>query len=152
MILPILRQMIQKKRAYVFPKAGSVIAEPDPAAPKMADPVLDTISWHNWQGNGFDSFIATIVAPHPLDFHLSDGRIIKTLLTPHDYADPAALQTEIMGHLTGEPDIRNVLVYVNGGRCWIGVETVAPLYCTAISGETGNAFPEPIIGGKQRSS
>lgn len=119
--------------------ANAEINKPNAAA--TAPAAGNVMTWHNWKGNGFDMFSATTVAPKRISVMLSDGRIISHNIPTKTYADEAALKSELERLFAGETDIKGFEVYVNGADCHIGVETTPPLYVSAISDETGNAFP-----------
>jgi len=129
---------------FTPPAPGDVINAPPSNG--FTPGAANVTTWHNWRGNGFDIFGATTTAPTPLSVMLSDGRILTHNIDPGTYADEAALIAHLEAQFT-EPEVAHFYVYVNGADCWIGVETVgAKPYCTAISDETGNAFPAATIG------
>ena len=130
---------------FVPPSPGDIINEPPSNG--FTPGAANVTTWHNWKGNGFDTFGTTTTVPTPLSIMLSDGRIFTHNIDPGTYADESALITALEAKF-GESEIAHLYVYVNGADCWIGVETVgANPYCTAISNETGNAFPAAAIGG-----
>ena len=127
------------------PVAGSVVNRPNVGAPALGSPG-NILTWHNWKGNGFDTFAATTTVPRPLSVMLSDGRIVTHNIPAKAYADEAALKAELETLFAATTEIAAFWVYVNGADCHIGVETTPPVYCTAISNETGNAFPAAVPG------
>jgi hypothetical protein len=130
---------------FVAPVRGDVIARPDPAAPAPTTPG-DILTWHNWKGNGFDTFAVATAAGTPLSVMLSNGKIIAGTIPAGNYADTNALTAVLNTAFAATTEIAGFHVYVNGADCHIGVETVAPVYAVAISGETGSAFPAAVVG------
>ena len=56
---------------FTPPATGSTVAKPNAAASDVSDP-LNILTWHNWGGNGFDTFAVTTTVPTAFEVRLSD--------------------------------------------------------------------------------
>ena len=122
---------------FVPPTAGTAISKPTTAP--SPDPA-DIAVWFDIHGHGLDTFPAVLAAPLAVELYLSDGTVERFNLAAKTYNAVVDVVTEIKSHVS------TAITEVHVEDSWLGIETVAPLYCFGTNLAIGGGFPLAVVG------